>query len=127
MYFHSAVNQYKDVETNSKVETADKHKFILIVLEELHKNLNTLIFTIENDKKSSPAKSKSFSKIISSLMILMNSLDFDNGEPIASNLFNLYEYCRNEVLIGYKELKTDGIKSAENVISDILSSWKEIN
>ena len=127
MNFHNAVNQYKDVETNSKVETADKHKFILIVLEELQKNLNTLIYTIENEKKSSPAKSKSFSKIISSLMILMNSLDFDNGEPIASNLFNLYEYCRNEVLIGYKELKTDGIKSAENVISDILSSWKEIN
>ena len=127
MNFHNAVNQYKDVETNSKVETADKHKFILIVLEELHKNLNTLIYTIENEKKSSPAKSKSFSKIISSLMTLMNSLDFDNGEPIASNLFNLYEYCRNEVLIGYKELKTDGIKSAENVISDILSSWKEIN
>ena len=50
MNFHNAVNQYKDVETNSKVETADKHKFILIVLEELHKNLNTLIYTIENEK-----------------------------------------------------------------------------
>ena len=77
-------------------------------------------------KKVISCKIKSFSKKFF-LTILMNSLDFDNGEPIASNLFNLYEYCRNEVLIGYKELKTDGIKSAENVISDILSSWKEIN
>ncbi len=72
------------------------------------------------------ARSKSFSKILTSLLILMNSLNFKEGEPIASNLFNLYDYCRREVINGHKNKKISGIKSASLVITDILSAWKQI-
>ena len=54
------------------------------------------------------------------------SLDFKSGEPIASNLFSLYDYCRRSVIDDYRHLKTDGIKSSVEVISDILSAWNEI-
>ena len=56
----------------------------------------------------------------------MNSLDFKNGEPIASNLFNLYEYCRKEVLESYKNLNTKGLDDSILIIEDILTAWKEI-
>ena len=56
----------------------------------------------------------------------MNSLDFEKGEQIASNLFNLYDYCKRVVLEDYKNLKTDGIASATQVIDDILSAWVQI-
>ena len=59
-------------------------------------------------------------------MILMNSLDFKNGEPIASNLFNLYEYCRKVVLKSYKNLDTKGLDDTILIIDDILTAWKEI-
>ena len=85
-----------------------------------------LKYCIENEKITSPKKSKSFSKILTSLMILMNSLDFKNGEPIASNLFNLYEYCRKEVLESYKNLNTKGLDDSILIIEDILTAWKEI-
>ena len=126
MNFHHVMSQYKDIDIMSKVEGASKHEFIKIVLEELFVNLNILSETIENKSKTSPQKSKSFAKIITSLSILMQSLDFKSGEPIASNLFSLYDYCRRSVIDDYRYLKTDGIKSSVEVISDILSAWNEM-
>ncbi len=126
MNFHYAIKKYNDSNISSKIESGDKHEFIKIVLDELFKNLNLLKYCIENEKITSPKKSKSFSKILTSLMILMNSLDFKNGEPIASNLFNLYEYCRKEVLESYKNLNTKGLDDTILIIDNILTAWKEI-
>ena len=126
MNFHHAIKKYNDSDISSKIESSNKHEFIKIVLDELYKNLNLLKYCIENEKITSPKKSKSFSKILTSLMILMNSLDFKNGEPIASNLFNLYEYCRKEVLKSYKNLNTKGLDDSILIIEDILTAWKEI-
>ena len=126
MNFHHAIKKYNDSDISSKIESSNKHEFIKIVLDELYKNLNLLKYCIENEKITSPKKSKSFSKILTSLMILMNSLDFKNGEPIASNLLNLYEYCRKEVLESYKNLNTKGLDDSILIIEDILTAWKEI-
>ena len=126
MNFHHMMSQYKDIDIISKVEGASKYDFIKIVLEELYVNLNILADAIKTKPKTSPEKSKSFAKSLTSLMILMDSLDFKKGEPIASNLFNLYDYCRRSVIDDYRKLETNGILSSADVISDILSGWKEI-
>ena len=126
MNFYSAIKQYEHADINSKLENASKHDFIKIVLEELSKNLKSLKYAIQNEGKLSKTKSKSFARIITSITVLTSSLDFENGEPIASNLFNLYDFCRREVLDSYRNLSTKGIDDSIIVIDDILSAWKEI-
>ena len=126
MNFYTAIKQYENTEINSKVESGSKHDFIKIVLEELSKNLKSLKYAIENESKLSKNKSKSFAQIITSITILTSSLDFENGEPIASNLFNLYDFCRREVLDCYKNLTTKGIDDSIKIIDEILSAWIEI-
>jgi len=126
MNFFSAVKEYEHADINSKLENASKHDFIKIVLEELSKNLKSLKYAIENEGKLSKTKSKSLARIITSITVLTSSLDFEKGEPIASNLFNLYDFCRREVLDSYKNLTTKGIDDSINVIDDILSAWREI-
>ena len=126
MNFYSAIKQYEHSDINSKLENASKHDFIKIVLEELSKNLKSLKYAIENEGKLSKTKSKSFARIITSITVLTSSLDFENGEPIASNLFNLYDFCRREVLDSYRNLSTKGIDNSIIVIDDILSAWKDI-
>ena len=126
MNFYAAIKQYEQSDINSKVESASKHEFIKIVLEELSKNLKTLKYAIENESKLSKNKSESFAKIITSITILTSSLDFEKGEPIASNLFNLYDFCRRQVLDSYKNLTTKGIDDSINVIDDILTAWIKI-
>ena len=126
MNFYAAIKEYENTDLNSKLEGSSKHDFIKIVLEELSKNLKSLKCSIENEGKLSKTKSKSFARIITSITVLTSTLDFENGEPIASNLFNLYDFCRKEVLDSYKNLTTKGIDDSINVIDDILSAWKEI-
>ena len=126
MNFYAAIKEYENTDLNSKLEGSSKHDFIKIVLEELSKNLKTLKYSIENEGKFSKTKSKSFARIITSITVLTSTLDFENGEPIASNLFNLYDFCRREVLDSYKNLTTKGIDDSIDVIEDILSAWKEI-
>ena len=126
MNFYAAIKNYENTEINSKLENATKHDFIKIVLEELSKNLKSLKYSIENEGKLSKTKSKSFARIITSLTILITSLDFEKGEPIASNLFNLYDFCRKQIIDSYKNLSTKGIDDSIDIIDDILSAWKEI-
>ena len=126
MNFYAAIKQYEKTDINSKVENASKHDFIKIVLEELSKNLKTLKYAIENESKFSKNKSNSFANIITSITILTSSLDFDKGEPVASNLFNLYDFCRRQVLDCYKNLTTKGIDDSIKIIDEILSAWIEI-
>ena len=126
MNFYSAIKQYEQTDINSKVENASKHDFIKIVLEELSKNLKNLNMQLKMKGKLSKNKSKVLQKIITSLTILTSSLDFENGEPIASNLFNLYDFCRREVLDCYKNLTTKGIDDSIKIIDEILSAWIEI-
>ena len=46
MNFHHAIKKYNDSNILSKTESADKHEFIKIVLDELYKNLNLLKYCI---------------------------------------------------------------------------------
>ena len=126
MNFYSAIQKYQNTDIHSRVEAASKHGFVKIVLEELSQNLKILKHSIENEQKLSKNKSKSFARIITSLSILMSSLDFEKGEPIASNLLRLYEYCKKEVLESYKNLNTKGLDDSIVIVDDILSAWKEI-
>ena len=126
MNYHVMMKEYKDSDIISKVEGSSKHEFIEIVLEELHYNLKVLVEAISNEGKLSKNKSRSFGKIITSLMILMDSLDFDKGKQIADNLYGLYDYCRRQVLDCYKNQTVEGLNSSINVIDDILSAWKQI-
>ena len=126
MNFHAAIQKYQTTDIHSKVETASKHGFIKIVLEELSQNLKILKYSIEHEEKLSKNKSKSFGRIITSLTILTSSLDFEKGEPIASNLFRLYEFCKKEVLESYKNLNANGLDDTIIIIDDILSAWREI-
>ena len=124
--YHSMMKEYKHVDINSQLENSNSHDFIKIVLNELLNNMRTLSIALKEGPKISPTKSKCFSQSLSSIIILQSSLDFENGQPIAGNLNDLYDYCRKEIIKGYKELKTDGIDSAILVITDIFEAWVEI-
>ena len=126
MNYHSMMKEYKNVDIHSKLENNNSHDFIKIVLNELINNMRTLSMSLKEGPKISSTKSKAFSQSWSSIFVLQSSLDFENGQPIAGNLNDLYDYCKKEIITGYRELRSDGIESAILVITDIFEAWVEI-
>jgi len=120
------MKEYKNVDIHSKLENNNSHDFIKIVLNELINNMRTLSMSLKEGPKISSTKSKAFSQSLSSIFVLQSSLDFENGQPIAGNLNDLYDYCKKEIITGYRELRSDGIESAILVITDIFEAWVEI-
>ena len=77
-------------------------------------------------KKNRQIKAKNLSKSLSILYGLQTSLDFDKALEIATNLFQLYEYCRQEIIKGFSQKIEDGIVKAISIINQILEGWEEI-
>lgn len=125
MNYHSMMKEYKHIDISSKIENADGHEFIKIIFEELISNLKSLSYAIENDPKNLK-KSKYFSQSLSSIMILTQSLDFEKGEPIASNLFNLYDYCRRSIIKDYRKNEYEDINVCISILDDIYGAWSQI-
>ena len=126
MNYHSMMKEYKNVDIHSKLENNSSHDFIKIVLNELINNMRTLSMSLKEGPKISSTKSKAFSQSLSSIFVLQSSLDFENGQLIAGNLNDLYNYCKKEIITGYRELRSDGIETAILVITDIFEAWVEI-
>ena len=126
MNFHAMMKEYKTVDIESKLGKEDPHEFVRIVLNELLTNMKTLSLALREGPKISSAKSRAFSQSLASIMVLQSSLDFENGQPIAGNLNDLYNYCRTEIIKSYRELSTEGIDSAILIITDIFEAWVEI-
>ena len=126
MNYHSIMKEYKQVDAISKVENADSHEFIQIIYNELITNLKSLSYALKEGPKVSNIKSKSFSQSLTSIMILSQSLDFENGEPIASNLFKIYDYCRTTIIKEYRNCNYEGINSCIDILEEINSAWSEI-
>jgi flagellar protein FliS len=120
------MKEYKNIDIHSKLENNNSHDFIKIVLNELINNMKTLSISLKEGPKISSTKSKAFSQSLSSIFVLQSSLDFENGQPIAGNLNDLYNYCKKEIITGYRELRSDGIETAILVITDIFEAWVEI-
>ena len=127
MNYHSMMKEYKNIDIHSKLENNNSHDFIKIVLNELINNMKTLSISLKEGPKISSTKSKAFSQSLSSIFVLQSSLDFENGQPIAGNLNDLYNYCRTEIIKCYKEQTTEGLESSILVITDIFEAWVEIS
>ena len=56
---------------------------------------------------------------------MQTSLNFDEGEKIAIHLFQLYEYCRKQLIKGFTSKVVDGIRKAADAIKGILQAWQE--
>ena len=87
--------------------------------------------SIENTKDWKPnekdlkLKNKHFTKSLTAIYSLQTSLNFDEGEKIATQLFQLYEYCRKQLIKGFTNKVVIGIRKAAEAIKSILEAWEE--
>ena len=70
--------------------------------------------------------SKNVTRSLTTIYSLQTSLDFDKGGKIATGLFQLYEYCRVQIISGFTKSINDCIIKAKKALDQILSAWNNM-
>ena len=131
MYTNKSKNlqKYKLAQESSFV-VKDKSAVISAILIELKRSMNIVVDKIESTKEWRPSdediklKNTHFTKALTAIYSLQVSLNFDEGGNIAIKLFQLYEYCRQQLIKGYSKKVVSGIKKAVEAIGGISEAWQ---
>ena len=130
------INLYKKSQQNSN-STKTPHEVVRFLMENLLNSMKSLQSTlqitkgsdIENLTKKQLAsfQSKNTSKALTIIYSLQVSLDFDKSPEIAQNLFQIYEYCRVQIINALLKKTKTGLVKAIEVLNDILDGWSNIS
>lgn len=118
---------YKNVERQAVAEISDPHAVVLAMFDELIKAMT--VFADHADLKAGgilDLKSKNFARALTIIYALQSSLDFEKGGDIANNLFQLYEYARQQLLKDMREATGDATRQAVPVLEEIREAWSQI-
>ncbi len=120
IHFNKAKHQYQKIE-KSVVETNEPIEIVKTMIKELQKSMNIVART-NNIKDQRVKRNKHFSKSLVIIYTLQTSLDFDKGGSLATQLFQIYEYCRQQLIKGFKTHVVEGIEKAINSLREIFDN-----
>ena len=123
MTFENARTSYRRAETFQPADVNDPHEIIGVTLQELKKSLTVLAAAQENGGNY-PAKH--LNRAFTAIYILQSSLDFEAGGEIATNLFQVYEFCRLQVADAFSRHEEAKLALAAQHIDGICSAWSQI-
>ena len=120
IHFNKAKHQYQKTE-KSVVETNEPIEIVKTMIKELQKSMNIVART-NNINEQRVKRNKHFSKSLVIIYTLQTSLDFDKGGSLATQLFQIYEYCRQQLIKGFKTHVVEGIEKAINSLREIFDN-----
>lgn len=121
------VKAYKNADREAFAESDDPHALIAVLFDELLRHMNQFASDVENGKIKTGGASDPSSRALTILYGLQSSLNFENGGDIASNLFRLYEFARQQILHTMRSSELEGTKAAIAALADIRDAWQQMD
>ena len=115
---------YKMADRQATAETDDPHMLVSVLFDELIRRVEGFLALQNGSTADLEKRNEHFGKALSILHALQSSLDFDRGKDISDNLFRIYEYARQQLLVCLRSGKTDGLDTALDSLKEISSAWK---
>lgn len=115
----------KEYQANS-VGTADQKQLIVM----LYEGVLRFVTAAETHMASFKTYDKANSNILRAQDIfteLMISLNLEQGGEIAQNLFNLYAYCKTQLLEANLQKKAEPLRPVRKITTELLEAWKQID
>ena len=114
---------YVNANREAVAESENPHALITVLFDEL---IRSMRLYISNANYGELTESEHFVRALTILYGLQSSLDFENGGEIADNLYRLYEYARQQLLLTTKGEDTSGVSAAIDAIENIREAWHKI-
>jgi flagellar protein FliS len=111
-------NQYKTL----KVKTAGRGEILILLYESAIQNVKKASAAIE--KKDIALKSQSIGKTHDIINELLNTLDFEVGGTIATELEKLYNFIVEQLIKANLENKPEPLFAVTAILEKLLSGWK---
>lgn len=127
MNYQNITQAYQNAERQALEEMNDPHLIVLTMLNALLKSMQ--IFEANIDLRAGgdqELKSKHFARALTIIYALQSSLDFEKGEAIATNLFQLYEFARQQMITDLGKGIAEGTPKAMQALSEIREAWQAI-
>ena len=127
MNYQNITQAYQNAERQALEEMDDPHLIVLTMLNALLKSMQ--IFETNIDLRAGgdhELKSKHFARALTIIYALQSSLDFEKGESIATNLFQLYEFARQQMIADLGKGIAKGTPKAMDALSEIRDAWQAI-
>ena len=133
----SVLDVYKKVVKSGDLQK-NPYEVVKLILQELSRTMQILSEDIEKKKQLDVKKqtsdllplqksiSKNVTRSLTTIYSLQTSLDFDKGGKIATGLFQLYEYCRIQIISGFTKSINEGIIKAKQALDQIISGWNNM-
>ena len=133
----SVLDVYKKVVKSGDLQK-NPYEVVKLILQELSRTMQILSEDIEKKKQLDIKQksgdllslqksiSKNVTRSLTTIYSLQTSLDFDKGGNIATGLFQLYEYCRVQIISGFTKSINDGIIKAKKALDQIISAWNNM-
>ena len=119
IHFNKAKHLYQKSD-KTIYETNDAIGIVKAMVKELKRSM---YFVVKNSKSNEQRvkKNKHFSKALVIIYTLQTSLDFESGGNLANKLFQIYEYCRQQLINGFTKQINEGINKAIKALDEIFS------
>ncbi|MBL6680282.1 MAG: flagellar protein FliS [Alphaproteobacteria bacterium] len=133
----NVLDVYKKVVKSGDLQK-NPYEVVKLILQELSRTMQILCEDIEKKKQLDIKQhssdllllqksiSKNVTRSLTTIYSLQTSLDFDKGGKIATGLFQLYEYCRVQIISGFTKSINYGIIKAKKALDQILSAWNNM-
>ena len=127
MNYNHITQAYQNAERQALEEMNDPHLIVLTMFDALLKSMQLFQANIDiRNGGDTEIKSKHFARALSIIYALQSSLDFEKGESIATNLFQLYEFARQQLIADLTKGEADGTPKAIDALQEIRDAWETI-
>ena len=116
---------YKKTERSS-IKAQNPISIVKTMVNELQKSMGKVIDSTGKESER-VVRTKYFSRSLVIIYTLQTTLDFDKGEDLATKLFQIYEYCRQQLIKCFKEQVVEGTYKAINALENIFNVNIEVN
>jgi len=118
---------YTKSDHQTVAESNDPVAIVALLFDELIRAMQDFITHSDKDTGKKEIQSRQFSRSLTIIYALQSSLNFEDGGEIATNLFKIYEYSRQQLLKDWKDNTTDGTEKAIIALDDIREAWHQLS
>ena len=120
------MHAYANSEREAVVESDNPHALIAVMYDELLRSMNSFYANLDKNNADLELRGKSMSRSLTIIYALQSSLNFEEGGEIAENLFRLYEYARQRVLVSSKSENPEDLVGIMGSLTEIRDAWKGV-